>query len=85
VDPGIVRRLLGRAREDDPLAALSEREREILALLAEGLSNVGIAHRLVVSERTVETHVRSVFQKLNLEAAPDDHRRVLAAITYLRS
>jgi DNA-binding NarL/FixJ family response regulator len=84
VDPAIVTRLLGRARREDPLSELSEREREILELMAEGLSNLGIAHRLVVSERTVETHVRGVFQKLGLDQTPDDHRRVRAVIAYLR-
>ena len=85
VDPAIVNQLITRAREGDPLSELSEREREILGLMAEGLSNGGIANRLVVSERTVETHVRNVFGKLDLAETPDDHRRVLAALTYLRA
>jgi DNA-binding NarL/FixJ family response regulator len=85
VDPLIVSRVMGRLREHDPLQELSEREREILALMAEGRSNTGIAERLVVSDRTVETHVRSIFQKLELEHTPDDHRRVLAVIAYLRA
>jgi DNA-binding NarL/FixJ family response regulator len=84
VDPAIVTRLLGRARQQDPLFDLSEREREILGLMAEGLSNRGIAQRLVVSERTVETHVRGVFHKLSLDQTPDDHRRVRAVLAYLR-
>ncbi len=85
VDPSIVNQLITRAREGDPLSELSEREREILGLMAEGLSNGGIANRLVVSERTVETHVRNVFGKLDLPETPDDHRRVRAALTYLRA
>jgi DNA-binding NarL/FixJ family response regulator len=85
VDPLIVSRVMGRMREHDPLQELSEREREILSLMAEGRSNTGIAERLVVSDRTVETHVRSIFQKLELEHTPDDHRRVLAVIAYLRA
>jgi DNA-binding NarL/FixJ family response regulator len=85
VDPAIVREVLGRRREEGPLDELSGREREILELMAEGRSNHGIAEQLVLSERTVESHVRSIFQKLGLSDAPDDHRRVLAVIAYLRS
>lgn len=85
IDPLVVRRVMGRLRAEDPLADLSEREREILALMAEGRSNAGIAERLVLSERTVESHVRSIFQHLDLGYAPDDHRRVLAVLAYLNS
>ena len=83
VDPTIVSRLLGRKRRDDPLAALSPREREVLALLAEGLSNGAIAARLFVTPRTVEAHVKQVFLKLRLDANPESHRRVLAVLAYL--
>jgi DNA-binding NarL/FixJ family response regulator len=85
VDPTIVARLLGRARRDDPLASLTEREREVLALVAEGLSNAAIADRLVVGRRTVETHMTAIFAKLGLEETPDIHRRVLAVLTLLRA
>jgi serine/threonine-protein kinase PknK len=85
VDPAIVRNVLGRLHRHDPLAELSAREREILALMAEGRSNHGIAERLVISERTVENHVASVFQKLALDQTLDDHRRVLAVLAYLQT
>lgn len=83
VDPIIVKAAMQRLRSEDPLAQLSDREREILALMAEGRSNAGIAERLVVSERTVETHVRNIFRTLDFGHAPDDHRRVLAVLAYL--
>ncbi len=85
LDPEVVGRLLGRRRREDPLEALSPREREVLGLMAEGRSNHGIAQALVVTERAVEKHVTSIFGKLGLEAAPDDHRRVLAVLAYVRS
>jgi serine/threonine-protein kinase PknK len=83
VDPGLVQELVSARRVDDPLARVSAREREVLALMAEGRSNAGIARRLVVSEGTVEKHVRSILSKLDLEEADDDHRRVLAVIRFL--
>jgi DNA-binding NarL/FixJ family response regulator len=84
VDPTIVSRLLGRRRRGDTLANLTQREREVLSLVAEGLSNKAIAARLFVTERTVEAHVKQIFQKLRLDANPDSHRRVLAVLAYLR-
>lgn len=83
IDPTIVSRLVGRAWPSDPLAALTEREREALSLVAEGLSNRAIAERMFVTERTVEAHTTRIFEKLGLEARPDAHRRVLAVLTYL--
>ena len=85
LDPEVVARLVGRRRREDPLSALSPREREVLGHMAEGRSNHGIAEALVVTERAVEKHVTSIFTKLNLPPAEDNHRRVLAVLTYLRS
>ena len=85
VDPALVSELVSARRRDDPLAVLSEREREVLALMAEGRSNAGIAHQIWVTEGTVEKHVRSILTKLGIHEAPDDHRRVLAVITYLET
>jgi DNA-binding NarL/FixJ family response regulator len=85
LDPEVVSRLLGRRRREDPLAEISPREREVLALMAEGRSNHAIANELVVTERAVEKHVTSIFSKLDLPPTADDHRRVLAVLTYLRA
>jgi DNA-binding NarL/FixJ family response regulator/class 3 adenylate cyclase len=85
LDPAVVSQLVGRQRRDDPVAELTPREREVLELMAEGRSNQAIADTLVVTERAVEKHVTSIFGKLRLPASPDDHRRVLAVLTYLRS
>jgi DNA-binding NarL/FixJ family response regulator len=84
LDPEVVGHLLGRRRRDDPLAAITPREREVLALMAEGRSNRGIAEQLVVTERAVEKHVTGIFDKLGLSPGPEDHRRVLAVLTFLR-
>jgi DNA-binding NarL/FixJ family response regulator len=84
IDPEVVARLLGRRRSHSPLDELTSREREILALMAEGRSNAAIAERLTLEVRTVEGHVRTVFSKLGLEPAIEDHRRVLAVLAYLR-
>ena len=85
VDPTIVSRLLGRKRREDPLAELTPREREVLSLVAEGLSNRAIAERLFVTERTVEAHTKQVFLKLGLREDPSRHRRILAVLAFLRS
>jgi DNA-binding NarL/FixJ family response regulator len=85
IDPDVVSQLLGRRREDDPLDELTPREREILALMAEGRSNRGICQQLFLSPKTVESHVHNIFAKLGITAAEDDHRRVLAVLAYLRS
>jgi len=85
LDPAVVSQLVGRRRRDDPLADLTPREREVLELMAEGRSNQAIAERLVVTLRAVEKHVTSIFSKLRLSATSEDHRRVLAVLTYLRS
>jgi DNA-binding NarL/FixJ family response regulator len=85
VDPALVAELVAAHRRDDPLAVLTAREREVLALMAEGRSNAGIARRLWVTEGTVEKHVRSILTKLTLAETEDDHRRVLAVLTFLDS
>jgi DNA-binding NarL/FixJ family response regulator len=85
IDPTVVASLVGRSRSHDRLDPLTPREREVLSLMAEGRSNVGIADRLFVTEKTVETHVASILGKLGLESQPDDHRRVLAVLAYLRA
>jgi DNA-binding NarL/FixJ family response regulator len=84
IDPEVVARLLKRRREHDPLEVLTEREREILALMAEGRSNQAISERLFLSPKTVESHVGSIFTKLGLLPDVDDNRRVMAVITFLR-
>jgi DNA-binding NarL/FixJ family response regulator len=85
VDPALVQELVAQRRRDDPLGELTPREREVLALMAEGRSNSGIAHRLWITEGAVEKHVRSILAKLNLPAIEDDHRRVLAVLTFLEA
>ena len=85
LDPLVVSELVGRNRGDDPIASLSPREREVLELMAEGRSNQAIGQRLFISPRAVEKHVTSIFTKLRLPAAPEDHRRVLAVLRFLGS
>ena len=86
LDPAVVSQLVGRRREaDDPVTQLTDREREVLALMAEGRSNKAIAERLFVSEYTVEKHVGNIFTTLRLPVSPDDHRRVLAVVAYLNA
>jgi DNA-binding NarL/FixJ family response regulator len=86
LDPLVVSQLVGRRRQGpDALEDLSEREREVLALMAEGRTNQAIAERLFITERTVEKHVKSIFARLRLPASPEDHRRVLAVVAYLRA
>ncbi len=86
LDPAVVDELVGRRRHaDNPLTRLTDREREVLALMAEGRSNRAIAERLFVTEHTVEKHVKNIFGTLRLPPSPDDHRRVLAVVTYLNS
>jgi DNA-binding NarL/FixJ family response regulator len=85
VDPALVQELVSARRRNDPLAALSPREQEVLALMAEGRSNLGIAQGLWVTEGTVEKHVRSILGKLNLPEESTDHRRVLAVVAFLES
>jgi DNA-binding NarL/FixJ family response regulator len=85
IDPEVVAQLVTRARSRHPLAELTERERAVLAMMAEGRSNFAIGDRLGLGQKTVEAHVRSIFSKLELDLAPDDNRRVLAVLAYLRS
>jgi DNA-binding NarL/FixJ family response regulator len=85
LDPEVVSQLVGRARRDDPIDELTPREREVLELMAEGRSNNAIAEHMVVTERAVEKHVTSIFGKLGLAPAPEDHRRVLAVLAFLRA
>jgi DNA-binding NarL/FixJ family response regulator len=85
VDPTIVARVFERRRKTDPLAGLTERERQVLSLVGEGLSNAALADRLHVTERTVEAHITAIFAKLGLADEPGIHRRVLAVLTFLRS
>jgi DNA-binding NarL/FixJ family response regulator len=85
IDPEVVAQLVGRRRARDPLQELTGREREVLALMAEGRSNQAICQRLFLSPKTVEAHVRSIFTRLDLSATPDDHRRVLAVLAFLRA
>jgi DNA-binding NarL/FixJ family response regulator len=84
IDPTIVARLLHKRRTDDPIHGLSERELEVLALVAEGLTNQGISRRLFITERTVEAHVRQIFMKLDIDESSENNRRVLAVLAYLR-
>lgn len=85
LDPEVVGRLVAAGRDEDPVATLSVREREVLSLMAQGLTNVGIARRLVLSERTVEAHVRHVLLKMDVPEDVEGNRRVLAVLAYLRS
>jgi DNA-binding NarL/FixJ family response regulator len=85
LDPDVVAHLLGRHRDDDPIQALSDREREVLSLMAEGYSNSAIAERLVITERSVEKHVTSIFSGLELPQASEHNRRVLAVVAYLQA
>jgi DNA-binding NarL/FixJ family response regulator len=85
LDPEVVSRMLGRRRAENPLDQLTLREREVLGLMAEGRSNQAIADALVISSRAVEKHVTSIFTKLDLAPAPEDHRRVLAVLTFIRN
>ena len=85
IDPTIVSRLIGRRRRENPLAELTDREREVLGLIAEGLSNQAIAARLFVTDRTVEAHTTHIFSKLGLHESRDQHRRVLAVLAFLRA
>src|SRR5262249_40399181 len=83
VDPEVVAQLLGRRRPDDPVDELTDRERSVLELMAEGRSNAGIGRKLFLSPKTVETHIHAIFRKLGLQSVPDDHRRVLAVLAFL--
>jgi DNA-binding NarL/FixJ family response regulator len=85
VDPQVLSHLVGHARREDPLDELTAREREVLELMAEGRSNQAVAEQLVITGRAVEKHVTRIFDKLGLAPAPEDHRRVLAVLTFLRS
>jgi DNA-binding NarL/FixJ family response regulator len=85
LDPTIVARLVNRPREENPLADLTDREREVLELIAQGRSNKAIGELLFLSLKTVETHIRQIFQKLGISGDPDSHRRVLAVLAFLRS
>ena len=85
LDPDVVAQLLSRRRQDGPLERLTPREREVLALMAEGRSNKGIRERLYLSPKTVEAHVTHILTKLDIRESHDDHRRVIAVLTYLRS
>jgi DNA-binding NarL/FixJ family response regulator len=85
IDPEVIGQLLGRRRDQDPLGELTRREREVLELMAQGLSNRGICEKLVISPKTVETHVNAIFSKLDLLPAPEEHRRVLAVLAFLRA
>ena len=85
IDPEVISQLFGRRRTSSPLEELTPREREVLSLMAEGRSNRGICDKLVLSPKTVESHVNSIFAKLRLAPAPDDHRRVIAVLAFLRA
>jgi DNA-binding NarL/FixJ family response regulator len=85
IDPEVIAELVGRRRDDGPIGELTPREREVLGLMAEGRSNQAISQKLFLSTRTIETHLNSIFLKLGLLPAPDDHRRVLAVLAFLRS
>jgi DNA-binding NarL/FixJ family response regulator len=85
LDPTIVSRLVNRPREQSPLAELTDRERQVLELIAEGRSNQAIGDKLYLSPKTIETHIHQIFQKLRLDGSPDSHRRVLAVLAFLRS